>query len=913
MKKIISVFILIALSINMLPAAADDVPDAQPINYELNYVLERFYNSKKIECEPLDISKQANMDFADDVEGDGKGGWTDQGSKNDMSTFKKYGNQKFLNIPFNIIDPEENNGKSCIILRGQDNSYFPLSVDVPVNKTAAGMYVLHSTAYGAAEKAGRYSFVYEDGSSAYIDIYGNQHIMDFWQTLNNNFTKVVWKGSNKSSANITLNIFALNNPYPEKVIKCIRFESEGVGQFINIVGVTLAKELPIFPMNNDSRELSSGVVRYAINSWKTYSDPDESIAVDTALNMSSYLDAPAGKHGRIFAKNDKLVFEDGTTAKFWGTNIVGEACYPTNSEAEQIVSRLSRCGYNLVRFVNLDSEELTDERLDKLSYFMKLLKDKGIYVYFSLLGNPKGDGQQISDGWKIDGIFRDDLIDKKAEFTKKLLSYNNKYTNTSIGSDLSVVMIDMADQNSMFDMEYGLTVLNITDEKSKKELTKKFNDFLKAKYKTTQNLSKTYGDLLPFESIEAGTVVINGNWRYGIFDKARKSDVIDFFTKLENDYYLKMKSVITSCGCNALISGFTNRWDNVSALSSIANSKTDFVPENMMFSMGIDRTNAWPYLTYLKDNTIFIDEDSTVSSDGHDGKSLIDLVKTRIDGKPFVVSEWGAANISKQFVENSLVMAAISAQQGWTPIQYCFIYGTVTKDKITDVYSISNNPVTLGMTYASAALYYTMNELKDKKTIYRDIDKLYDDEADLVGLIPYLNTKSSVSFAKQKVKSEKAENDFVLDNGNIYWDMLDGVFFANTDKVIAFSGKLQKEESVRNLKFELYQADGTIALVSLDNEKVENSSHMLLSIGSDAVNKGTSYRSKYIIEKIGSESIAYNMVYGKISLKLPYDANIYSLSSDGTRKELLSKELDNEGNTVFYLTGELNYEIVRRN
>ena len=912
MKRLIAVITFVVLCFNVLSALAENDEKSEAINFELNYILERFYENSSIECEPLDISGQANMGFADEVEGDGKGGWTDQGPKNDMSSFKNFGSQKFWNIPFNIINPDKNEGKSCIILRGQNNEAFPISAEVPVNTTAGGIYVLHSTAYGAGEKAGRYSFVYEDGTSAYFDIVGDQHIKDFWGTLENNFTRVAWKGSNASSANITLNIFALNNPHPDKTIKLIRFESDGEGQFINIVGVTLAKELPIFPAMAMTGESNPGVVRYGIAAWKKYTDPDENVAQENVLNMSEYLDAPAGKYGLLLSKGDKFIFEDGTVAKFWGTNIVGNAAFPTMQEAEEIASRLSRSGYNLVRFVNLDNEELTDERLDKLSYFLKLLKDNGIYAYFSLLGNEKGDGDKITDGWKIDGIFRDDLIEKKAEFTKKLLTHKNKYTNTAIGKDEMLVMIDMADQNSMFDMEYGFTVLNVNDENSMAELTQKFNKFLKKKYSTTGKLSRVYSDLLSTESIEKGTVIINGNWRYGIFDENRKADVIEFFIQLQNDYYQKMKSVINSCGCKALVSGFTNRWDNVIPLHSIANSQTDFVPMNTMFSMGVDRTKDWPYLTELKDNTIFLDVDSTVSSDGHDGKSLINLVKTKVDGKPFVVSEWGAANISKQYGENSIVMAAISAQQGWTPIQYCFIYGEINKDKISDVYSTYNNPVTLGMSYASAALYYTMDELKSKQIINQSISDVYKNKSNSIGITSYLAAKTSNKFNKKNIVTKfNRSNEFIVDNGNVYWDMLDGVFFANTDEVIAFSGNVSKEESLGCLKFEIYSDTATIALVSLDKNKLENSEHMLLSVGSDAVNKGTVYRSKYVIQKIGDSGIAYNMVDGKITLKTDKNIEVYALNSDGTRETMIDVERDEGKNAVFYLNGALNYEIVR--
>lgn len=914
MKRCITFIMVFMLCVNnVVFADSENTAESEAIDYNVNYIIERMYSSKTIDCTPLDIRDYANMGFADDAAGDGKGGWTDQGSSNDMSAFNLFGQQKFLNIPFDIINPSQNDGKSCIILRGQNNEAFPLSAEIPVNDTAYGMYVLHSTAYGAGEKAGRYYFIYEDGTSAYFDIVGNLHIKDFWGTLNNNYTRVAWKGSNGSTSNITLNIFALNNPHPEKTIKSIKLESDGAVQYMNIVGITLAKELPIFPLMESTAASNMGIIKYGTDAWTKFKDPDESVAASSVLNMSAFLDAPAGNHGVLKAQGDKFVFEDGTEAKFWGTNIVGEACFPDNTVALEIVSRLSRSGYNLVRFVNFDEQELTEERLDKLAYFIKLLKDRGIYVYFSLLGNEKGDGADISDGWKIDGIFRDDLISKKSEFAGKLLKFHNKYTGMTIGSDPAVAMIDMADGNSMFDFEYGLSCLNVTDEESQKILTQKFNIFLRDKYKTTQKLKKVWGDVLPYESIEKGTVVINGNWKYGIFDDARKKDVIEFFSYLQESCYNIISEKISECGYRGVISGFTNKWNNISALNSISNSKTDFIPVNMMFSYGIDRTEKWPYLTKLKDNLIYVDTDSTVTSDGHDGKSLINLVKTRLSGKPFVVTEWGAANISRLYAENSFVMAAVAAQQGWTPIQYCFIQDEITKEKITDAYSVYSNPVTLGVSYSAAMLYYTMAELEDVKYVNQNISELYANKTNTPVLSEYLNSRTYTTVSKNPSDKKKASSDeFVIDNGGIYWDMLDGVFFAGTDKVIAFSGNTPKEESFDIVDFEIYATEAVLSLASLDDSKLSESEHMLLTLAGDVSNKGTSYTTKYVMGKIGDGGAVYNPISGKIVIKTKNNYDVYALNSDGTRKEQIDTEVTEDGFCSFLAYGAINYEIVRR-
>ena len=72
---------------------------------------------------PIDIRKACNMGFKDDVAGDQKGGWTDQGN-NDMRYFP-VGTQVFNGVRFQVIDPARNNGKSCLVLKGKESPYFP--------------------------------------------------------------------------------------------------------------------------------------------------------------------------------------------------------------------------------------------------------------------------------------------------------------------------------------------------------------------------------------------------------------------------------------------------------------------------------------------------------------------------------------------------------------------------------------------------------------------------------------------------------------------------------------------------------------------------------------------------------------------------------------------------------------------
>jgi hypothetical protein len=59
---------------------------------------------------------------------------------------------------------------------------------------------------------------------------------------------------------------------------------------------------------------------------------------------------------RLRKQKDKLVFEDGTVARFWGTNLTSYTLFGTSKEnVKQQARRLSELGFNLVRLHHHDS------------------------------------------------------------------------------------------------------------------------------------------------------------------------------------------------------------------------------------------------------------------------------------------------------------------------------------------------------------------------------------------------------------------------------------------------------------------------------------------------------------------------------------------------------------------------------
>ena len=85
-------------------------------------------------------------------------------------------------------------------------------------------------------------------------------------------------------------------------------------------------------------------------------DPNGSV-----INMSAWLDKPAGVHGFVRMDGDRLVFDDGTPVKFWGTNIAGNKPFMPRDEAVIGADFLSRDGFSAVRF-----DKFTEEAIDGL-------------------------------------------------------------------------------------------------------------------------------------------------------------------------------------------------------------------------------------------------------------------------------------------------------------------------------------------------------------------------------------------------------------------------------------------------------------------------------------------------------------------------------------------------------------------
>lgn len=67
------------------------------------------------------------------------------------------------------------------------------------------------------------------------------------------------------------------------------------------------------------------------------------------IDMTDWLDRPAGKRGGVRMVKDRFAFADGTPVKFWGTNLSYTASAPDRETADFTAARFARYGINAVR------------------------------------------------------------------------------------------------------------------------------------------------------------------------------------------------------------------------------------------------------------------------------------------------------------------------------------------------------------------------------------------------------------------------------------------------------------------------------------------------------------------------------------------------------------------------------------
>lgn len=236
-------------------------------------------------------------------------------------------------------------------------------------------------------------------------------------------------------------------------------------------------------------------------------------STESVTNMSAYLDAPAGKHGFLQVTPDgHFRFENATeNIRFTGAVNVAISNFPTHDQSEIIAARMAKYGLNIVRIHLIDVEgayglfenstqnttDISSTKLDRMYYFTKCLKERGIYYNFCI---HSGRIYKLSDGIpapvennqaKYISLFNPEIIALEKHYASQTLTGINPYTNLSYIDDPAMISIELTNENQLFNGWFGWQSDFLFEDNPEgigsyysRQLDTLFNSWLAEKYAT---------------------------------------------------------------------------------------------------------------------------------------------------------------------------------------------------------------------------------------------------------------------------------------------------------------------------------------------------------------------------------------------------------------------------------------------
>jgi len=425
--------------------------------------------------------------------------------------------------------------------------------------------------------------------------------------------------------------------------------------------------------------------------------PDRDFERPSAFDSGGLLHRPAGKHGvvRIDEGHSRLVFEDGTPIRFWGTNICSGRPAAERADAEAWAAQCERYGVNLVRFHKFlnrnhdgiaehdDQHQLNPRRTDRFDYFHAQLKQRGVYVGWSpIYGYPltEADRDRVVAYDEIMSIdvpwhwlnattsfmvnFAEDLQAINIEGLRLLLNHRNPYTGLRYADDPALAFVEIQNEDTIW---WGAHESALRFAPTyRRMLHRKFAEWLKAKYGGQAALVAAWGrEHLPEDqTLEAGNIAVSVTHGYYTDAYRRAGDepipthVADQAAFLYDEqlaFYRKAVKAMRDEGYQGVIVG--SCWQAGSGVTHFLNLHTDSATGM------IDRHN------YFGNQVGYRTVDGEVKPNTmlrRPGSGLLSTGLQQVEGRPFNLSEWQTVGYSPFAAADHCLIAIYGlGLQGW--------------------------------------------------------------------------------------------------------------------------------------------------------------------------------------------------------------------------------------------------------
>lgn len=559
------------------------------------------------------------------------------------------------------------------------------------------------------------------------------------------------------------------------------------------------------------------------------------------LSFLNEAERPAGKHGFVHAKGEMLAFDDGTVARFWGANITAATLFQTDRDAvREHARRLSRLGFNLVRLHHHDSywtnpnifganaastRQPDAAMLDRIDWWIKCLKDEGIYVWLDLHVQRKltakdgiDDFDEIARGQLAVELKGFNYVNPSIEaamraFNEAYLGHVNAYTRVALKDEPAVAAVLISNEN---------------------DLTQHFGNALLPNQKVPHHNARYMAEAHAFaRAHDLPEDATWAAWKYG------PSKL--FLNDLEQRFDARMIAHLRAFGVKVPIAT-TSLWGwQMASLPALTSG---------------DVVDVHAY-----EETGFLGRDPATQGD-----SLHMTASSQVVGMPLTVTEWNVGHFPMPDRHAlPLYVAATASHQGWDALMhYAYSQTPLQQPGFASNWHAFNDPSRLAMLPA-AALLYRRQHVHEATTTYAwtpSAAELFDapvtastaaalrrasEHGRLVTVLPkvealpWLKPRGVPAGALTPARAPSASDGSVRsDTGELRRAWKEAVFTIDTPRSQAAAGRLGGREVKLSLaSFAVQNPSASVAVQSLDDKPIGESGRLLISLATDSAPSGT--------------------------------------------------------------------------
>ena len=652
-------------------------------------------------------------------------------------------------------------------------------------------------------------------------------------------------------------------------------------------------------------DLHAGLVKVTAGpDWIPVKDSTD-IVPGSAIDFSSlgWLDAPAGKYGRVVSKGPHFEFEKrpGVAQRFYGVNLCFSANFPDGKEAGELAARLARTGYNALRIHHYeqmltegsnDGTRINPARMAQLDDLAAACIEKGIYLTTDLYVSRNPSWRAIGidrDGrcsdYKDLCLFHEGAYANLCEFSRQFLCHVNPRTGRRWADEPAVAWIALINEGNPGNYGFG-------PYKKYPEAQAKWKAWLAEKKKSEPSA---------YAGVDENAIPDNA---YESSKQVRA--FVMFLADLEREFDAKfLKFLREEIGCKALYSNLSC-WYNPMEYQLVRRAY-DYVDDHFYVDHPHFLESSWRLPSQCPNTNPARGE-----SAGFQG-----VVNHRLLDRPFTITEFNFSGPGRWRGVGGIMLGAQAALQDYDGIwRFAWSHDShgLLEPRPLAYFDTARDPLTRATERAALCLYLRrdMKQLSRVSPIViadgKPDDSLsrgaiggfkklwygwYSRLGTVVGAEPPKGAFASFSYpgiyslkdADLKAKTAALKPG----DGQVSIDRERGVFGVASDCTCGFSCEGGKA-AAGALEADISLAPAAVWVSSLDGRPVKSSRRLLLSHVTDVQDESITYadRDKKILVKWGR--LPHLMQRGRAAVALRTaaksagDVKVYALAADGSRR-----------------------------